>query len=127
MDTITPSSPLKGEALITQIRKGVERHGYELVRPNGTIVEDADLPDRLHFVMVLGTALLRAKGEAGKTHVMQLLTGIAANAAVRSGPVQVRLAAWLLLLSYADTGAVPEKTEQVTAPRPGVKGQRVFP
>ena len=103
-------------ALLVSIRASVQRFGIALMRSND-VEHEAATVDAAEFVATLTAAEARREKAVVVTHMRQMIEGIARSAAERTGPVRVSYAAWLLIRSYAVTGAVPAREDDAPLKR----------
>lgn len=95
---------------LAAIARAAERRGVVLA-VRDRFVTDAHgqpAPEGGELVAKIEAAWAATDGDRTRhAHVAQIAAAIAVNAADRSGPVTVSRTAWLLLKSYARTGAPP--------------------
>lgn len=98
--------------MLATIAREANRRGLVLTASD-RFVTDADgrlAPDGDALVARLEAAWAATDGDKARhAHVAQMTAAIAHNAADRSGPVTVSRTAWLLIKSYALTGAPPPR------------------
>lgn len=80
-------------------------------------------PDGEELVAQLRAAWAATDGQGQRhAHVAQMAAAIGKEARDRRGPVRVSRTSWILIKSYARTGAPPKKQEEIIE-RPALKRQ----
>jgi hypothetical protein len=103
---------------LAAIQTASERRGVVLTLKGETVCDHdgSPAPDGFKLVKILRAAHAATDGKTAvmrsrQAHVLQLIRGIERDAGLRNGPVGVARTAWVLLCSYAATGAPPKREE----------------